>query len=216
MAFQLPDLLYDKHALEPHMSAETLEYHHGKHHRAYVNKTNELVQGDGDLSGASLIQVVREAKRAANNKLFNNSAQLWNHSFFWQCLAPAQGQHPDGKLAKLIEDGFGNTETMLQKLHEEGVNHFASGWAWLVLDRGSLRITSLHDADSPIVHDGMVPLFTLDVWEHAYYIDYKNERPKFATAVLQNIVNWDFVGANLDGNGFERANQQGAEAAVTA
>jgi Fe-Mn family superoxide dismutase len=216
MAFQLPDLPYDKQALEPHMSAETLEYHHGKHHRAYVNKTNEMVQGDGDLSGASLIQVVREAKRAANNKLFNNSAQLWNHSFFWQCLAPAHGQHPDGKLAKLIEDGFGNTETMLQKLHEEGVNHFASGWAWLVLDRGSLRITSLHDADSPIVHDGMVPLFTLDVWEHAYYIDYKTERPKFATAVLQNIVNWDFVGQNLDGNGFERANQQGAEAAVTA
>ena len=216
MAFQLPDLPYDKNALEPHMSAETLDYHYGKHHKAYVNKTNELVQGDGDLSGASLIQVVKEAKRAGNNKLFNNSAQLWNHSFFWQCLAPAQGQQPDGKLAKLIEDRFGNTEAMLQKLHEEGVNHFASGWAWLVLDRGSLRITSLHDADTPIVHDGMVPLFTLDVWEHAYYIDYKNERPKFATAVLQNIVNWDFVGQNLDGNGFERANQQGAEAAVTA
>ncbi|HEX5237084.1 MAG TPA: superoxide dismutase [Sphingomicrobium sp.] len=216
MAFQLPELPYDKNALEPQMSAETLDYHYGKHHRAYVNKTNELVQGDGELSGASLIQVVKEAKRAGNNKLFNNSAQLWNHSFFWQCLAPAQGQQPDGKLAKLIEDGFGNTDSMLQKLHEEGVNHFASGWAWLVLDRGSLRITSLHDADTPIVHDGMVPLFTLDVWEHAYYIDYKNERPKFATAVLQNIVNWDFVGQNLDGNGFERANQQGAEAALTA
>ena len=99
---------------------------------------------------------------------------------------------------------------MLQKLQEEAVNHFASGWAWLVLDRGALRITSLHDADTPLVHEGMVPLFTLDVWEHAYYIDYRNERPKFATAVLQNIVNWDFVGENLDGNGLERANQQGA------
>ena len=208
MAFQLPDLPYSKDALAPHMSAETLELHHGKHHRAYVNKTNELIQADDSLSGASLIQVVREAKRAGNNKLFNNSAQLWNHSFFWQCLAPAQGQHPDGKLAKLIEDGFGNSEAMLQKLHEEAVNHFASGWAWLVLDRGALRITSLHDADTPIAHDGMVPLFTLDVWEHAYYIDYRNERPKFATAILQNIVNWDFVGQNLDGNGLERANQQ--------
>jgi Fe-Mn family superoxide dismutase len=211
MAFQLPELPYAKDALAPHMSAETLEFHHGKHHRAYVNKTNELVQNDSALSGASLIQVVREAKRAGNSKLFNNSAQLWNHSFFWQCLAPSQGRQADGKLAKLIEDGFGNTETMLQKLHEEAVNHFASGWAWLVLDRGALRITSLHDADTPIAHDGMVPLFTLDVWEHAYYIDYRNERPKFADAVLTNIVNWDFVAENLDGRGLERANQQGAE-----
>ena len=211
MAFQLPELPFAKDALAPHMSAETLEYHHGKHHRACVNKTNELIQSEANLSGASLLQVVKEAKRAGNNKLFNNSAQIWNHSFFWQCLSPAGGQQPSGKLAKLIEDGFGNAETMLQKLHEEAVNHFASGWAWLVLDHGSLRITSLHDADTPAVHDGMVPLFTLDVWEHAYYIDYRNERPKFATAVLQNIVNWDFVGENLDGNGLERANQQGAD-----
>jgi superoxide dismutase, Fe-Mn family len=216
MAFQLPDLPFAKDALAPHMSAETLEFHHGKHHRAYVNKTNELIQNEGDLSGAPLLQVVKEAKRSGNGKLFNNSAQLWNHSFFWQCLAPAHGQQPSGKLAKLIEDGFGNSETMLQKLHDEAVNHFASGWAWLVLDRGALRITSLHDADTPMVHDGMVPLFTLDVWEHAYYIDYRNERPRFASSVLSNIVNWDFVAQNLDGQGFERANQQGAEASVTA
>ena len=212
MAFQLPDLPFAKEALTPHMSAETLEFHHGKHHRAYVTKTNELLQSEGDLSGASLLQVVQEAKRSGNNKLFNNSAQLWNHSFFWQCLSPAEGQQPSGKLAKLIEDGFGNAEAMLQKLHEEAVNHFASGWAWLVLDHGSLRIMSLHDADTPAVHDGMVPLFTLDVWEHAYYIDYRNERPKFASAVLQNIVNWEFVGENLDGNGLDRADQQGADA----
>lgn len=216
MAFQLPDLPFAKDALAPHMSAETLEFHYGKHHRAYVNKTNELIQNEADLSGASLLQVIKDSKRSGNGKLFNNSAQLWNHSFFWQCLAPAQGQQPSGKLAKLIEDGFGNTEAMLQKLQEEAVNHFASGWAWLVLDRGSLRITSLHDADTPAVHEGMVPLFTLDVWEHAYYIDYKNERPRFATSVLQNIVNWNFVDQNLDGKGFERANQEGAEAAVTA
>jgi Fe-Mn family superoxide dismutase len=211
MAFQLPELPFAKDELAPHMSAETLEYHYGKHHRAYVNKTNELLQNEADLSGASLLQVIKEAKRSGNSKLFNNSAQLWNHSFFWQCLAPARNQQPSGKLAKLIEDGFGNSETMLQKLHEEAVNHFASGWAWLVLDHGALRITSLHDADTPIVHEGMVPLFTLDVWEHAYYIDYRNERPKFATAVLQNIVNWDFVGENLDGSGFSRADQEGAQ-----
>jgi Fe-Mn family superoxide dismutase len=213
MSFQLPDLPFAKNALEPHMSAETLDYHYGKHHRAYVNKTNELIGEEAGLSGASLTQVVREARRGGNAKLFNNSAQLWNHSFFWQCLAPAQGQQPDGKLSHLIDDAFGNAEAMLQKLQEEAVNHFASGWAWLVLDRGSLRITSLHDADTPLVHDGMVPLFTLDVWEHAYYIDYKNERPRFATSVLSNIVNWDFVAENLDGRGEQRADQQGASVA---
>ncbi|HJP69279.1 MAG TPA: superoxide dismutase [Sphingomicrobium sp.] len=216
MPFQLPELPYAKDSLAPVMSAETLEYHHGKHHRAYVNKTNELIENENELGSASLIDVVKAAKRSGNNKLFNNSAQLWNHSFFWQCLAPSRGQQPDGKLAKLIEDGFGNSETLIQKLQEEAVNHFSNGWAWLVLDRGSLRVTSLHDADTPIVHEGMVPLFTLDVWEHAYYIDYRNERPRFATSVLSNIVNWDFVAQNLDGNGFDRANQQGADARITA
>ena len=212
MPFQLPDLPYARDALAPHMSAETLEFHHGKHHKAYVNKTNELLEKEASLSGASLIEVIRSAKSGGNKKLFNQSAQLWNHSFFWQCLAPAEGQKPSGKLASLVEDGFGNTEALLKALQEEAVNHFASGWAWLVLDRGSLKVTSLHDADTPLVHDGMVPLFTLDVWEHAYYIDYRNERPKFASAVLSNIVNWDFVAQNLDGQGAERADQEGTAA----
>ena len=212
MPFQLPDLPYAKDALAPHMSAETLEFHHGKHHKAYVTKTNELIESDENLTGASLIDVVKRAKQSGNSKLFNNSAQLWNHSFFWQCLSPARGQKPDGRLAQMIDDSFGGTDQMLQKLQEEAVNHFASGWAWLVLDRDQLKITSLHDADTPIVHDGMLPLFTLDVWEHAYYIDYRNERPKFATSVLSNIVNWEFVAQNLDGKGLDRANQEGAEA----
>jgi len=210
MTFQLPDLPYSKEALAPHMSAETLEFHHGNHHKAYVTKTNELLQEERDLDEASLVQVIREAQRSGHAKLFNQSAQLWNHSFFWQCLAPAQGQRPTGKLAHLIDDAFGNTDAMLEKLQEEAVNHFSNGWAWLVLDRGALRITSLHDSDTPLVHDGMVPLFTLDVWEHADYIDYRNERPKFVGAVLKNIVNWDFVGENLDGRGAEKANQDGA------
>jgi len=207
MPFQLPELPYAKDALAPVMSAETLEFHWGKHHRAYVTKTNELIGDLSKLSGAALTDVVKEAKSSGNAKLFNNSAQLWNHSFFWQCLAPAQDQQPSGKLATLINDAFGNAENLLQKLQEEAVNHFSNGWAWLLLDRGSLRVTSLHDADTPIVHEGMVPLFTLDVWEHAYYIDYRNERPRFASTVLANIVNWDFVAENLDGQGFERANQ---------
>ena len=206
MPFQLPDLPFAKDALAPVMSAETLEFHHGKHHKAYVTKTNELIESDGDLAGASLLQVVKSAQRSGNQKLFNNSAQLWNHSFFWQCLSPEK-QQPSGKLAQLIDEGFGGVEPLLQKLGEEAVNHFSNGWAWLVLDRDQLKITSLHDADTPIVHEGMVPLFTLDVWEHAYYIDYRNERPRFASSVLSNIVNWEFVAQNLDGRGFERANQ---------
>ena len=214
MPFQLPDLPFAKDALAPVMSAETLEFHHGKHHKAYVTKTNELIEGETGFSGASLLQVVKRAKETGNNKLFNNSAQLWNHSFFWQCLAPSQGQQPEGKLAKLIEDAFGNPQALLDKLQEEAVNHFSNGWAWLVLDRGNLRVTSLHDADTPIVHEGMVPLFTLDVWEHAYYIDYRNERPRFASTVLANIVNWDFISQNLDGAGEKRADQEGASASA--
>ena len=211
MAFQLPDLPFAKDALAPHMSAETLEFHHGKHHATYVKKTNELIEGKSDLSGASLIDLIRKASQRGEKKLFNNSAQLWNHSFFWQCLSP-QKQQPSGKLAQLIDDGFGGIDPMLQKLGDEAVNHFSNGWAWLVIDRDQLKITSLHDADTPLVHDGMVPLFTLDVWEHAYYIDYRNERPKFVTSVLSNIVNWDFVARNLDGKGAERADQEPAEA----
>src|SRR3954469_11312364 len=128
MSFQLPELPYAKDALAPHMSPETLEFHHGKHHKAYVTKTNEMLGDERNLSGASLIDVVREAKRAGNAKLFNNSAQLWNHSFFWQCLAPAAGQQPGGRLAQLISDDFGAAETLLQKLQEEAVNHFSNGW----------------------------------------------------------------------------------------
>jgi superoxide dismutase, Fe-Mn family len=211
MAFTLPDLPFPKDALAPHMSAETLEFHHGKHHATYVKKTNEMIEGKGDLSRASLVDVVRKAGSGGDKKLFNNSAQLWNHSFFWQCLSPIK-QQPTGKLAQLIDDGFGGVDPLLQKLGDEAVNHFSNGWAWLVLDRDQLKITSLHDADTPLVHDGMVPLVTLDVWEHAYYIDYRNERPKFVTSVLSNIVNWDFVAQNLDGRGADRANQEGAEA----
>jgi Fe-Mn family superoxide dismutase len=213
MSFTLPDLPFAKDALAPHISAETMEFHHGKHHAAYVKKTNALVEEKG-LGGTALSQVIRTARERGEKGLFNNSAQLWNHSFFWQCLAPAEGQKPGGRLARMIEEGFGGVEPMLKKLEEEAVTHFSNGWAWLLLDRDQLKIASLHDADTPLVHEGMVPLFTLDVWEHAYYIDYRNERPKFVSSVLQNIVNWDFVERNLDGQGASRADQewQGASA----
>jgi Fe-Mn family superoxide dismutase len=208
MPFELPRLPFDRQALAPHMSAETLDYHHGKHHQAYVDKTNGLA-GDKGLAGASLSQVIRAAATSGDKGLFNNSGQLWNHNFFWQCLAPARGQRAEGRLARLIEESFGSTEAMLAKLKEEAVGHFASGWAWLILDRGRLAITSLHDGDTPVAHDGMQPLFTLDVWEHAYYIDYRNARPAFAEAVLGHLVNWEFVASNLDGGGVKRADQGG-------
>jgi superoxide dismutase, Fe-Mn family len=206
MPFTLPDLPFAKDALAPYMSAETLDYHHGKHHKAYVDKTNGLIEGT-ELAGASLVEVIKAAKQKGDKGLFNNSAQIWNHSFFWQCLAPEGSTRPSGNLRDLINDRFGGEQALLDKLATESVNHFASGWGWLVLSNGKLEVTSLHDADTPAVH-GMTPLLTIDVWEHAYYIDYRNERPKFVKSVLENIINWDFVAQNLDGKGLERADQR--------
>jgi superoxide dismutase, Fe-Mn family len=207
MAFELIPLPYAGDALGDFMSAETLQFHHGKHHRAYVDKVNALLVGQ-PLAGASLVALVRRARAQGHGALFNNGAQIWNHNFFWQCLAPANGQKPAGRLAEMIHDSFGSVENLLLKLKEEATGHFSNGWAWLVLDRGALRITSLHDADTPAVHDGMKPLLTLDVWEHAYYIDYRNARAAFADKVLGNIINWEFVESNLDGNGEARADQE--------
>jgi superoxide dismutase, Fe-Mn family len=215
MAFILPPLPFAKDALAPTMSAETLDFHHGKHHKAYVDKVNQLVAEKDDLARLSLVRLIRTAKEQGDTKLFNNAAQAWNHGFFWQCLAPPQGQRPTGRLAELIDESFGSIENLLARLKEEAVAHFASGWAWLVLDGDRLKVTSLHDADTPVVHAGMQPLLTLDVWEHAYYIDYRNERPKFAEAVLANLVNWEFVAQNLDGSGTDRADQE-SEATATA
>jgi len=206
MAFNLPDLPFEKSVLAPHMSAETLDFHHGKHHQAYVTKVNELI-GDTELAGASLVEVIRAAHERKDQKLFNNAAQIWNHSFFWQCLAPEGSTRPSGKLRDMISADFGGERQLLDKLAAESVNHFASGWGWLVLNNGKLEVTSLHDADTPVAHS-MTPLLTVDVWEHAYYIDYRNERPRYVKSVLDNIINWDFVGQNLDGQGASRADQQ--------
>ena len=205
MAFELPALPYDKGALAPHMSAETLEFHHGKHHKAYVDKTNGFVTEKG-LEGLKLSEVIRKAKETGDKGLFNNSAQVWNHSFFWQCLSPEK-QAPTGKLADLINDGFGSADALVKALVTESTNHFASGWGWLVLDGGKLKVTSLHDADTPVVYDGMLPLLTIDVWEHAYYVDYRNARPAYLDAVSANLINWEFVAQNLDGAGVSRADQ---------
>lgn len=207
MAFELAPLPFATDALGEFMSRETLGFHHGKHHQAYVDKVNALL-AEGPGAGAPLVEVVCRAHEQGDIALFNNSAQIWNHNFFWQCLAPATGQTPTGRLAEMIHNDFGSPENLLLKLKEEAVGHFSNGWAWLVVDRDTLRITSLHDADTPLVHDGMKPLLTLDVWEHAYYIDYRNARAEFAEKVLGNILNWEFVARNLDGQGEARANQE--------
>jgi Fe-Mn family superoxide dismutase len=206
MAFTLPELPFDKTALEPHMSAETLEFHHGKHHKAYVDKVNTILGEKGRKAG-SLIEVIKSAKQDGDKPLFNNSAQIWNHSFFWQCLAPQGSTRPSGKLREMINSDFGGEQALLEKLATESINHFASGWGWLVLNNGKLEVTSLHDADTPAVY-GMTPLLTIDVWEHAYYIDYRNDRAKFVKTVLENIINWDFVAQNLDGDGISKADQE--------
>jgi len=208
MPFTLPELPYAKDALAPHMSSETFDYHHGKHHKAYVDKTNDML-GEKGLEGALLSEVIKVSADKGDTGLFNNSAQIWNHSFFWQCLAPAEATKPSGKLAEMIASDFGDHSSMLANLATVATNHFGSGWAWLVLKNGKLEVTSLHDADTSLVH-GMTPLLTLDVWEHAYYIDYRNERPRFLKSVLDNIINWDFVGQNLDGQGIASADQAGS------
>lgn len=205
MSFMLPDLPYAVNAFGDLLSAETFEFHHGKHHKAYVDKTNELVGKEAELNGASLSDVIIAAKDNGNASLFNNSAQIWNHSFYWQCLSPEQ-QAPSGKLEDMIANEFGSHEMMIEQLADEAVKHFASGWAWLVLDKDRLKITSLHDADTPVAHQ-MQPLLTIDVWEHAYYIDYRNKRPAYVDALLKQAINWEFVAQNLDGNGIARADQ---------
>jgi Fe-Mn family superoxide dismutase len=192
MAFTLPPLPYSLDALAPHLSRETLEYHYGKHHQKYVDTLNELVDDrtDGDLEAVIL--------GTDDQKVFNNAAQHWNHSFYWQGMAPDGGGQPDGELAEAIERDFGSFEDFKEQLTQEAATHFASGWAWLVHDGSKLLVTSTHDADLPLKH-GQKALLTIDVWEHAYYIDYRNQRPDYVAAFLDELVSWDFVATNLKG-----------------
>ncbi len=203
MAFTLPDLPYAKDAFGDLLSKESFDYHHGKHHKAYVDKANELL-GITDNPPGTLIEAIQLAK-GKDKPLFNNTAQIWNHSFFWKCLSP-KSVKPDATLARAIDDAFGSHETLVGALIDEGKAHFGSGWAWLVRQDGVLKVTSYHDADTPIVH-GAEPLLTVDVWEHAYYIDYRNARPDYLTALVNDAIDWNFVSANLDGNGAARGDQ---------
>lgn len=198
MAITLPPLPFAYDALEPHMSARTLEFHHDKHHRAYVDKTNELIAGT-DLDQVDLATIVRQAKERGDEALFNQAGQAWNHGFLWQSLRPAGGAGPSGALAERIENDLDGVDGFAEAFKKEAVGHFASGWAWLVLGGDKLEVISTHDADSALVHPGKTPLLVLDLWEHAYYLDYQNERPKFVEAFLDELINWEFAAANLAG-----------------
>jgi Fe-Mn family superoxide dismutase len=191
MAFELPTLPYAQDALAPHISAETLEYHYGKHHKTYVDNLNKLVDGT-DNASKSLEEIIMSSEAG----LFNNSAQVWNHTFFWNCLTPNGGGAPTGELADRINSSFGSYEDFKAQITEAGITQFGSGWAWLVEDGSGLAIMKTPNADLPMKHSAKA-LFTIDVWEHAYYIDYRNARAKFIEVVLDNLVNWDFVAANL-------------------
>lgn len=196
MAITLPELPYAKEALAPYISANTLDFHHGKHHKAYVDNVNKLIAGT-DLEGKSLEEIIAAAaKDPAKAGIFNNAAQVWNHSFYWKCLKPQGGGPPKGAIADKINAAFGGYDKFVEELKNAGVTQFGSGWAWLVLDGGALKITKTANADTPLVH-GQKALLTLDVWEHAYYLDYQNRRPDYLAAVIQNLINWDFANANL-------------------
>ncbi len=191
MAFELPELPYAKDALAPHISAETLEYHYGKHHKTYVGNLNKLVAGS-DLEGKSLEEIIK----SASGGVFNNAAQVWNHSFYWNCLSPDGGGEPSGTVADAIQSAFGSFADFKEKFSTTAITTFGSGWGWLVKKAdGSLDIVSTSNAGNPLT-DGATPLLTCDVWEHAYYIDYRNARPKYVEA-FWNLVNWKFVGSNL-------------------
>ena len=190
MAFALPDLPYSLDALAPHLSRETLELHHGKHHQTYVDKLNGLVDGK---TNADLEDVILGTD---DQKVFNNAAQHWNHSFYWQCMSPDGGGAPSGELAEAIDRDFGSYDAFRKELADEAETHFASGWAWLVHDGSKLSVTSTHDADNPLKHSQRA-LLTIDVWEHAYYVDYRNKRPDYIAAFLDELVHWDFVAQEL-------------------
>jgi len=195
-SLKLPDLPYERKALEPHISERTLEFHHGKHHASYVKKTNDLLEGTA-LADKPLEEIIQAAfKDQKKTALFNNAAQVWNHSFFWNCMTPDGGNEPSGDLAKRIKDDFGSFDQFCEQFEDAAVAQLGSGWAWLVEDRGKLAVMKTANAENPLVH-GKKPLLTCDVWEHAYYLDYQNRRPDFVKAFLEHLASWEFAEQNL-------------------
>jgi Fe-Mn family superoxide dismutase len=197
MTFELPSLPYASDALAPYMSAETLDFHHGKHHQTYVTNLNNLVK-DSDMQDASLEDIViKSSKDASMAGIFNNAGQHWNHILFWQCMKPNGGGAMPSELEKRISSDFGSVDQFKEAFVQAGTTQFGSGWAWLAIDNGKLVVTKSANASNPLV-EGMKPILGCDVWEHSYYIDYRNKRPDYLKAFLDNLVNWEFVSSQLD------------------
>ncbi len=196
MAFTLPELPYAKNALEPHISAQTLDFHHGKHHNAYVTNLNKLIEGT-DLANESLEDIIlKTAKDDSKAGIFNNAAQVWNHTFYWHSMKPSGGGTPSGELADKINADFGSFDKFAEAFKQAGATQFGSGWAWLVLGKdGKLEVVKTPNAVVPFVN-GQTPLLTMDVWEHAYYLDYQNKRPDYIETFLSKLVNWEFAASN--------------------
>jgi Fe-Mn family superoxide dismutase len=196
MAYELPALPYDYTALAPYISKSTLEFHHDKHHAAYVNNYNGLVK-DTPFDSQAIEEVIKAvAGDASKAGIFNNAAQAWNHTFYWNSIKPNGGGTPTGALADKITADFGSFEAFVDEFKKAGATQFGSGWAWLVLDGGTLKVTKTGNAENPLT-TGATPLLTMDVWEHAYYLDYQNRRPDYINDFLTKLVNWDFVAANF-------------------
>ena len=197
MSFELPSLPYANDALAPYMSAETLDFHHGKHHQTYVTNLNNLLK-DNELQGASLEDiVVKSSKDTSMAGIFNNSGQHWNHILFWQCMKPNGGGSIPSELEARLNSDFGSVDQFKEAFIQAGTTQFGSGWAWLAIDNGKLVVTKSANASNPLVN-GMRPILGCDVWEHSYYIDYRNKRPDYLKAFLDSLVNWEFVASQLD------------------
>ncbi len=192
MAITLPALPYADDALDPHITAHTISFHYGKHHAAYVNNLNGLIDGT-ELADASLEEIIDSAGPGG---LYNNAAQVWNHTFYWESMSPNGGGAPSGDLAAAIDSSFGSYDAFREQFTADAVGNFGSGWTWLVKEGDGVAIVKTDDADTPIKH-GQTPLLTIDVWEHAYYLDYQNARPAYVAAFLDHLVNWDFAAANF-------------------
>jgi superoxide dismutase, Fe-Mn family len=196
MPFELPPLPYEQDALEPHYTARTMSFHYGKHHKAYVDTLNKLVEGT-EVEGKSLEDVIAFAQgKPEKQAMFNNAAQVWNHSFFWKCMKPGGGGQPGDVLAAELLEHFGGVEQAVEALRTAGATRFGSGWAWLVDDNGVLRVLSTGNAEQP-TGTGVTPLLVVDVWEHAYYLDYQNLRPLYLQTFFERLVNWEFAAENL-------------------
>ncbi len=198
MPFTLPELPYAQDALEPHISADTLSFHYGKHHQAYVTNLNKLVEGtELESANLSLEDIIKVSAKDADKKgIFNNAAQVWNHTFYWNSMKPGGGGEPEGELADMINASFGSLDKFKEEFKNAGATQFGSGWAWLVLEGAQLKIVKTPNAELPLTQ-GKPPLLTMDVWEHAYYLDYQNKRPEYMDVFLNSLVNWDFAAENL-------------------